>query len=90
MGYIDWTYGQYYEWMINTYLHGHFQEIRILEFLLVKCKNQIDETEDNPKLQKRFAKLMTKINKDLEKLQKRTPEILRTTELMKRDLDSLR
>ena len=31
-----WMYGQYYEWMIDTYFNGHFEEIKILEFLLVQ------------------------------------------------------
>jgi hypothetical protein len=85
-----WTYGQCYEWMIDTYFNGHFEEIKILEFLLVKCKREFDECRDDPKLQMRFARLGTKVKNDLEKLNKRTPEILKTVELMKRDLDSLK
>lgn len=42
MGDDKWTYGQYYEWMIDTYFHGHFEEIMILEFLLVKCKSSMN------------------------------------------------
>lgn len=89
-GDIELSYGEYYEWMIDNYFNGHFQYLETLEFVLENANKLLSETQDDPELQRDITKQIHLAKTELERLHRKTPEILKNSELMRKDFESLK
>ena len=74
---------------IDKYRTGHFDSIQSLKKVIKECQKLLKEAE-KPTEKKRLQKLIKRMDKELLKLKDRTPQVLKNSNRMQRQLDSIR
>ena len=74
---------------IDKYRTGHFDSIQSLKKVIKECQKLLKEAE-KPTEKKRLQKLIKRMDKELLKLKDRTPQVLKNSNRMQRQLDSIK
>jgi phage shock protein A len=74
---------------IDKYRTGHFDSIKSVKKVIKECQKLLKEAE-NPREKKRLESLIKVTDKQLLNLRNRTPQVLKNSNRMQRQLDSLR
>ena len=74
---------------IDKYRTGHFDSIQSLKKVIKECQKLLKEAE-KPTEKKRLQKLIKRMDKELLKLKDKTSQVLKNSNRMQRQLDSIR
>ena len=74
---------------IDKYRTGHFDSIQSLKKVIKECQKLLKEAE-KPREKKRLQNLIKRMDKELLKLNDRTSQVLKNSNRMQRQLDSIR
>ena len=74
---------------IDKYRTGHFDSIKSVKKVIKESQKLLKEAE-NPREKKRLENLIKVTDKELLKLRNRTPQVLKNTNRMQRQLDSIK
>ena len=74
---------------IDKYRTGHFDSIKSVKKVIKESQKLLKEAE-NPREKKRLENLIKVTDKELLKLRNSTPQVLKNTNRMQRQLDSIK
>jgi PAB1-binding protein PBP1 len=74
---------------IDKYRTGHFDSIKSVKKVIKESQKLLKEAE-NPREKKKLENLIKVTDKELLKLRNRTPQVLKNTNRMQRQLDSIK
>jgi hypothetical protein len=82
-------YNELLQLFIDKYRIGHFDSIKSLEKVLRECRKLLKEAE-KPREKKRLENLIKSTNKELLKLRRWTPQVLKNANSMQSQLNSVK